>query len=137
MLRWKVGVAAAVAAVLSLSACAGTSSSGSSAGGTGTLTLGAITTPTSMAAASSRWANWAPFYQAVYDPLLRSNADGSLAPWLATKWSYNPDNTVLTMTLRSDVTFTDGTKFTADVAAQNLLRFKAGDSPDASQLTSI
>lgn len=137
MLRWKVGAAAALAAVLSLSACADSSSDGNSTGGSGTLTLGAIATPTSMAAASSRWANWAPFYQAVYDPLIRSNADGTLAPWLATKWSYNPDNTILTMTLRDDVTFTDGTKFTADVAAQNLIRFRDGDSQDASQLASI
>ena len=41
------------------------------------------------------------------------------------------------MTLRDDVTFTDGTKFDADVAAQNLLRFRAGTSPNASYLANV
>ena len=41
------------------------------------------------------------------------------------------------MTLRSDVTFTDGTKFTADIAAQNLVRFRDGNSPNKSFLAAM
>jgi peptide/nickel transport system substrate-binding protein len=41
------------------------------------------------------------------------------------------------MTLRSDVTFTDGTKFDADAAAQNLIRFRDGNSPNKSLLALV
>jgi peptide/nickel transport system substrate-binding protein len=76
--------------------------------------------------------------QAVYDSLLKIGPDGAeLLPSLATKWSYNADNTVLTMTLRSDVKFTDGTPLTADVAAQNLLRYKSGTGSQAALISSI
>jgi peptide/nickel transport system substrate-binding protein len=44
---------------------------------------------------------------------------------------------VLSMTLRSDVTFTDGTKFNADAAAQNLIRFRDGNSPNKSFLANL
>ncbi|MBD8058373.1 ABC transporter substrate-binding protein [Cellulomonas sp. JH27-2] len=40
-------------------------------------------------------------------------ADGSLKPWLATKWEANADQTEFTFTLRDGVTFSDGTPFTA------------------------
>ncbi len=35
------------------------------------------------------------------------------------------------------MTFTDGTPFNADAAAQNLIRFHDGSSPDASNLASM
>ena len=70
-------------------------------------------------------------------PVLRAEPDGTIAAWLATDWSYNDDNTVLTLTLRDDVTFTDGTPFNAEAAAQNLIRFRDGSSPDASNLASM
>src|SRR3954469_16037237 len=41
------------------------------------------------------------------------------------------------MKLRDDVVFSDGTKFDASVAAQNILRFKAGTSPNASFLANV
>jgi len=46
-------------------------------------------------------------------------------------------HTVLTLELRDDVSFTDGTGFTADVAAQNLLRFRDGSSSNAAYGQSI
>ena len=78
-----------------------------------------------------------PYLQAVYDSLLHADPDGTIQPWLATEWEYNDDNTVLTMTLRDDVTFTDGTKFDASVAAQNLLRFRDGTSPQKGFLATL
>ena len=40
--------------------------------------------------------------------------DGSAGPGLAKEFSYNADNTVLTLTLKDGVTFTDGSKLDAD-----------------------
>ena len=74
-----------------------------------TLTVATPTTPVlGLSASASEFGNRNLYYQAVYDGLLRAEPDGTIVPWLATEWSYNDDNTVLTMTLRDDVTFTDG-----------------------------
>jgi len=125
---------------LALAACGGSSSdsSGSSSGGSGgSLILGVVVPASTQAAADARWANESPYMQAVYDSLVHLSPDGEPQPWLATKWSYNKDNTVLTMKLRDDVKFTDGTPFTADVAAQNVLRFRDGTSPNAANLAAV
>jgi peptide/nickel transport system substrate-binding protein len=139
--RKRAGVAATVlAASLVLSACGGSGGgAGSSANGgsSDTLTLGAVFPVTTFAAGNISWANESPYIQAVYDTLLRATTDAEIEPWLATEWSYNEDKTVLTMKLRDDVTFTDGTKFDADVAAQNILRFREGSSPNKSFLANV
>ena len=136
----------AAALALTLSACAGSSSSGGGGagaggggggGGNGTLTLGAILPLTTAAAANANWANEAPYSQAVYDSLLHETPDAKVVPWLATSWSYNANKTVLTMKLRTDVKFTDGTPFDASVAAQNVLRFRDGTSPNKSDLVNV
>jgi peptide/nickel transport system substrate-binding protein len=133
-------LAAAAAMALALTACTSDSDGSGSgrAGGTSeSLTLGAVLPPTSFAANATNWGNESIFVQAVYDSLLRETPDAEIEPWLATEWSYDDTKTVLTMTLRDDVTFTDGTKFDADVAAQNLLRFKTGTSPQASAMALV
>jgi peptide/nickel transport system substrate-binding protein len=138
MFKWKRAAAVAVAATIALAGCsAGDSGSGETGGTGGTLTLGLITPPASMSAQNANWANQSPYMQAVYDSLLVADADGEIQPNLATEWSYNDDLTVLTMTLRDDVVFTDGTAFNADVAAQNLIRFRDGTSPNASFLVNM
>jgi peptide/nickel transport system substrate-binding protein len=136
--------AAGVALALALSACGGSDDGGDNGGGSGgggedggTLTLGTVIAPASLAADDAGWSNGAPYVQAIYDSLLRQAPDGSIEPWLATEWSYNDDRTVLTMTLRDDVTFTDGTPFTADVAAQNVLRYRDSTSGGASFLAAV
>lgn len=121
--RYPVAIAAAL--VLGLTAaCGGGAGDGASAGDV--LRLGVAKAPDSMAAKDSDWGPLSPFAQAVYDSLLSQKPDGSVAPGLATKWAYNDDKTVLTLTLRTGVKFTDGTAFDASVAAQNLLRNKKG-----------
>lgn len=100
-----------------------------------TLTVASLQAPVGgLSAAASQYGNRVLFFQAVYDGLLRAEPDGTIVPWLATEWSYNDDNTVLTMKLRDDVKFTDGTPFNAEAAAQNLMRFKDGPSADAGNL---
>jgi len=109
----------------------------STGGGGGTLTLGLTLPATTFVAADMAFDNESPYGQAVYDSLLKADPVGTILPSLATQWSYNADKTVLTLTLRSDVKFTDGTPFNADVAVQNLKRFQSGSSPNKSFLASL
>ena len=137
--RLAATAAAVAVAAVALAGCSG-SSSGSSSGagaGDGTLTIATIVPSSTFAANNVPWANESPYLQAVYDTLLHAKPDGTVEPWLATKWSYNTDKTVLTLTLRDDVTFTDGTKFDASAAAQNLLRFRDGTSPQKAYLATL
>ncbi|SFS16867.1 peptide/nickel transport system substrate-binding protein [Microbacterium sp. cf046] len=137
MFHWKKAVVIATAAVLALTGCAAGSEADPADRSGGTLTLGLITPVSSFSAQGANWANQSPYMQAVYDSLLRASPDGTIQPNLATEWSYNEDNTVLSLTLRDDVKFTDGTPFNADAAAQNLLRFRDGTSPNASFLVNL
>jgi peptide/nickel transport system substrate-binding protein len=141
MFRMKGAAVLAAATVLTLAGCAGGSGNGGGSGGEGesggTLTWGVIVPATTFSAQNSNWANESPYMQAVYDSLLKAAPDGEIEPNLATEWSYNEDNTVLTLTLRDDVEFVDGEKFNADAAVQNLLRFRDGTSPNATNLRNL
>lgn len=63
---------------------------------------------------TTRWAS----NRTIHEPLLLYNyAQGVLEPWLATEYNWSEDNLTLTMPLRTDVKWSDGTPFTAaDVA---------------------
>ncbi|GAA3921032.1 ABC transporter substrate-binding protein [Microbacterium invictum] len=140
MIRWKkaaTAAALAVTAALALSACTGGAGDNEGTGEGGTLTLGAVGSPTTFDPSGSQWGNAAPYYQAVFDTLLLATPEGTIEPWLATEWSYNDDNTVLTLTIRDNVTFTDDSKLTADVVVKNLQRFKEGTSPDAGYFAGV
>jgi peptide/nickel transport system substrate-binding protein len=123
---------------LAVAACGGgDGGSGAGSGSGDTLTLGVVVPATTQSAADARWANESPYMQAVYDSLVHLSPTAEPQPWLATEWSYNKDKTVLTMKLRDDVKFTDGTPFNADAAAQNVLRFRDGTSANASNLANV
>ncbi len=49
----------------------------------------------------------------VFDTLIASDGDSTLHPGLATAWTVAPDARSITLKLRDDVTFHDGTKFDA------------------------
>jgi peptide/nickel transport system substrate-binding protein len=56
------------------------------------------------------WMNWS-----VFEPLVRLQADGSPEAWLAKDWTWGDANKLsITFKLRNDVSFSDGTKFTAE-----------------------
>jgi peptide/nickel transport system substrate-binding protein len=143
MFKWKRVAAVAVAAAVGLSGCAGGggteggSSGDGSGGGGGTLTWGVIAQATTLAQKDMNWANESPYAQAVYDSLLRAAPDGEIVAGLATEWAYNEDNTVLTLTLRDDVTFTNDEPLTAEDAAASLLAFRDGSSPNATNLVNL
>ncbi len=140
MFRWKATAATLAIAALALTACSGGSSDTSDGDGNasgGTLTLGAIIEPLTLDPSGAEWGNRSPYYQAMYDTLLVATPEGTIEPWLATAWEYNEDNTVLTLTIRDDVTFSDGSALTADVVVENMDRFKNGTSPDAGYFAAV
>ena len=61
---------------------------------------------------------------AIYDPLVDLDEEGNLAPSLATEWSGSDDLRTWTITLRDDVTFSDGTPFDADAVVKQFERLK-------------
>ncbi|WP_448628212.1 ABC transporter substrate-binding protein [Geodermatophilus sp. URMC 64] len=78
------------------------------------------------------------FMYPMYDTLLTLDENADAAPSLATKWEYSADGTTLTLTLRDDVTFHDGTKFDADAVKVNIERvLNTADSPVRSQLRTV
>src|ERR1044072_6930141 len=57
--------------------------------------------------------NQVQFWQPVFDTLIIEAPDGKFLPNLATAWSYDDTQTVLTIKLLDGVKFTDGTAFDA------------------------
>lgn len=136
-----VALAAAGTMAISLAACSGGGSTPAATDGAPAtaplLTLGQFVEPTSFDPSAAQEGNVLPYFQAVYDTLVLRQPDGSLAPMLATEWSYNDDRTVLTLTLRDDVTFSDGAAFDADAAKANIEHFIEAKGPQANQAANI
>jgi peptide/nickel transport system substrate-binding protein len=63
-----------------------------------------------------------PFFEGLYESLLALQEDGSVGPGLATAFEYNEDKTVLTLTLKEGVKFTDGSTLDAELVKGNLDR---------------
>jgi peptide/nickel transport system substrate-binding protein len=131
MKKFKAFAAVAIAAALAM----GTVSTAGAAGKT--LTLGSIAKPINLAADHAEYGNRAWYYQAIYDTLMIKTEDGTLKPSLATKWSYNTLKTQLTLTLRTDVKFTDGTPVNATAVVKNLIANRDGSGPTANYLASV
>ncbi|GAA0292136.1 ABC transporter substrate-binding protein [Rhodovulum strictum] len=55
----------------------------------------------------------------VYEPLVKYQADGSVAPWLAESWTVSEDGRTFTFALRPGVTFSNGEPFDAAVVKKN------------------
>lgn len=137
--RAAAAVALIAAAALALTGCAGAAPADSSSGAPAatTLTIGSLADIKSFDPAQAHLGHQMPIYQASYDTLILRSPEGELEPMLATAWEYNEDQTVLTLTLRDDVTFSDGTAFDATAAKANLDHFLTANGPDAAQASSI
>ncbi|HEU4808382.1 MAG TPA: ABC transporter substrate-binding protein, partial [Homoserinimonas sp.] len=68
----------------------------------------------------------AAYWMPLYDTLLVRAPNLEIKPGIATEWSYNDDNTELTMKLREGVEFTDGTPLDAEAVKANLVAFRDG-----------
>ncbi|MCW3492687.1 ABC transporter substrate-binding protein [Microbacterium sp. SSM24] len=128
--------AAIVVASLALAGCSATSEPNDDTA-PDSVVIGQFLAPATFDTTQAEWGNRALYYQAVYDTLLYNASDGSVEPNLATEYTYSDDNKELTLTLRDDVTFTDGTDLTADVVKQNLERFKDGGGAYAGDLANV
>lgn len=73
----------------------------------------------------------------MYDTLVALNSQGQIVPDLATSWT-TPTPTQLVFTLRTGVTFWDGTPFNADAVVFNINRIlNTPSSPRASELATV
>jgi peptide/nickel transport system substrate-binding protein len=135
MFRWKTTAAAAVVAALALTGC--TAADDTNDGAADSLVIGQFLAQSTFDITQAEWGNRALYYQAVYDTLLVGNPDGTITGFLASEFEYDESNTVLTLTIRDGVKFTDGTELTADVVVQNLERFKNGGGAYASDLANV
>lgn len=120
--RGLVAVLGALAALILLAGCSGASSDGADADASespvdgGTLTIGAGGRGAAETHDPNRWSSQAELERAnlVYEPLVTIDPDGNVAPMLATTLEPNAKGTVWTANLRQDVTWHDGSPFTAD-----------------------
>jgi peptide/nickel transport system substrate-binding protein len=80
----------------------------------GTLTVGIAIEPETLDPGDAVYVQEQFILQSIFDSLLTIDQDGSLHPGLATDWEPNDDYSEFTFKLRDDVTFHDGTPFTAD-----------------------
>ena len=93
--------------------------------------------PTSFAAAERPLGQRVALHPGGLRHALHPSPTAEVEPWLATEWSLQRRQDRADLTLRDDVKFTDGTPFNADAAAQNILRFRDGTSPNASNLANV
>lgn len=139
MFRTKALTATAVLLVAALTGCTAQAPDPDAETGpaSGTLRLTAVSSPVTLDPAGAEWGNRSPYFEAVFDTLVRIRADGAIEPWLATEWSYDDSGTTLSLTLRDDVEFSDGSPLTADVVVQNLERFRDGTAANAALLSGV
>ncbi len=130
-----VGTAGAVAVALALAGCSG-AGGGAAAQSDPTLDIATMTFPQSLDPAVAI-GGALPFFQATYDSLIKRDPDGTYRPMLATTWTWDESRTALTLTLRDDVKFDDGSPFDAAAVKANLERFKAGGGANAKWLSGL
>ena len=75
--------------------------------------------------------------RALYDPLTAPNAEGGYVPYLAETVTHDPDFRTWTLTLRSGITFHDGTPLTAEVVKNNLDAYRGAYPGRDSQLFAL
>ena len=123
-----------LALVMALTACGTAPSSSTPASGAATDSgVGSAEGGILKIAVSDDWSTFDPFFQIslanrVYNPMLFESlirlGNGEYVPGLATEWSFNEDYTQITLKLRENVKFQDGSDFTADDVVWNIERAK-------------
>ncbi|MBF6207393.1 hypothetical protein IU483_25380 [Streptomyces gardneri] len=126
----RLGLVGAVLAMLIATGCGGSGSSGEvdkNAALRAAWTVGITTLDPHMQSSEIIADRFGLF--SLYDRLFTVKKDGSLGPMLVRDWSYAPDGRSLSMTLREDACFADGTALDAEVVRANLERARTLDSP--------
>jgi len=113
---WKAALVATVATSLALTGCSG--GGGAAPAGDDTLTINIGGFPLSWAPGSN--AMQPGHYRLAYETLLNRTREGEIQPMLATEWEFGEGARSITLTLRDDVVFHDGTPFNADAVKTNI-----------------
>ncbi len=103
----------------------------------GTLTIASVVDNNTFDRKGLTIGNHLQYWMPVYDTLLVLSPDGELEPNMATEWSYNADNTVLTLKLKDGITFTDGEPFNAEAVKANIEYLRDGGGPFANYVASV
>lgn len=125
MLKTPAAVAALMAMTLAMPAA------GQVANDDDTLALASILDNNSFDRAQLMIANQVQYWQPVFDTLLVRDPDGSVAVNMASSYAYNDDNTILSLTLREGITFTDGEPFNAEAVRANLEYLRDGNGQNS------
>ncbi|WP_110588002.1 ABC transporter substrate-binding protein [Microbacterium suaedae] len=128
--RWRL-VAAAALAALALAGCgASEPDDGGAAADPVELTIAAQSGPNSLDPAELANGQQMFVWTSILDTLLaRDPETGDLVPHAAEAWEYDADGTVLTLTLRDGMTFSDGTPVDADAVVATMNRTRATPGP--------
>jgi len=130
-IRRRLAVCAALLSMLAVAACGGGSSSSGTQKGGSTLraawSVGITTLDPHMQSSEIIGDRFGLF--SLYDRLFTVKADGSLGAMLATEWKYGDDEKTLSVKLRDDAKFHDGTTLDAEAVKANLDRARTLDSP--------
>lgn len=122
------------APLLALAGCG----TGAPAADDSTLTLGVSGKPPSLDPALQGSAGdliWR--WHAVYDTLLRCDADGNIIPAAAESHELSEDATTLTMTLREGMTFSDGSPVDAAAVKASIEHMQTGGGSDAGRVADM
>lgn len=142
-------LAIAASAALVLAGCGGGSPGGGGGGGAGgeadpdAVLRFQFGTPAGSnydpATATNQFVN--TYLYPVYDRLVYQAPDGALEPMLAESYEFTDDNLTFRMTLRQDVTFSDGTPFDAEAVRANIERGKtlanSSIKPDLASISEV
>ncbi|MFD6354260.1 ABC transporter substrate-binding protein [Nocardia tengchongensis] len=126
----------AVATLLTATACAG-AVDGNRAAPDGNLVLVTNQPNASFDPPLMRIGPQALYWQAVYDTLLHTDVRGEPLPGMAASWSYDQSKLNLTLSLRQDITFSDGTAFDAAAVESNFEHFMATPGPNGAMTTAV
>ncbi|MFF3410510.1 ABC transporter substrate-binding protein [Streptomyces sp. NPDC002742] len=120
--RLAASTLALAVATVSLAAC-GSSANSDNRASSSTLTLGYDSDPAPQGYDPLLYGGGQRlFYESVYQSLFAEGADGQPVPELVSSFSYDKSKTRMTLKLKSGVTFTDGSKLTAELVKANLDR---------------
>jgi peptide/nickel transport system substrate-binding protein len=133
--NWRIlGLAAGLAVAFVLSGCAAGGSTASDGDAEQVLTVSNPFPPMSLNPAQSGSGRAGTYLQPAYEPLVRTNADGSFEAALADEWELSDDNKSVTFSLREDARFSDGEVVNAEAAKKSIEYWLGDNGPFVSML---
>lgn len=71
------------------------------------------------------------------EPLFYQNQDNEIEPWLAESWEWSADRLALDITVRDDVTFTDGQQLNAETIQKNIEYIKDPETLSSTAILAV